>query len=127
METLKEYDEAVKKLTPFQKRVLDTINQAPNSFSNTWEVAWNGFSKEWNEKKSSHGAIFRCILQAAQAMQKRGIVVILPPRDQHDTYTFSSKRKWIEVKEKRQISFTDPTPATDDDTTAAYHGQERTV
>lgn len=101
METLAEYDEVVKTLTPFQKRVLDTIDKFPNSIANTWEVAWNGFAKEWNEKRSGHGALFRCILQAAQSMQKKGVIVILPPRDQHDTYTFSSHRKWLEVREQQ--------------------------
>lgn len=49
-------------LTEFQKRVLATIEAFPNMQANTWEIAWNGFAKEWNVKRSSHGAIFRCIL-----------------------------------------------------------------
>jgi hypothetical protein len=100
METIKEYDEAVKTLTPFQRRVLDTIDKFPNSMANTWEVAWNGFAKEWEEKRSGHGALFRNIVNAAHAMQKKELLVILSPRDQHDTYTFSSHRKWLAVREQ---------------------------
>jgi hypothetical protein len=84
----------MEELTDFQKRVLATIEAFPNSMANTWEIAWNGFAKEWNAKRPSHGAIFRCILQAGQALRKKGLIVILPPRDQHDTYTFSSLAKW---------------------------------
>ena len=102
METLAEYDEAVKTLTPFQKRVLKAIERAPNEMANTWEICWNDFAKEWNAKRSGHGALFRCILQAGQAMQDKGIIAILPPRDEHDTYTFSSHRKWYAVREQQR-------------------------
>lgn len=68
--------------------------------ANTWEIAWNGFAKEWEEKRSGHGALFRCILQAGQAMKNKGLIVILPPRDQHDTYTFSSLAKWKDAEQK---------------------------
>ena len=81
-------------LTVFQKRVLDTIERSPNMLANTWEVAWNGFAKEWNAKKSSHGAIFRCILQAAKVLQDKHLIVILPPKSEHDTYTFGGMKKW---------------------------------
>lgn len=90
----------MEELTVFQKRVLATIEAFPNSMANTWEIAWNGFAKEWNAKRSSHGAIFRCILQAGQALKKKGLIVILPPRDQHDTYTFSSLAKWKDAEQK---------------------------
>jgi len=113
METLAEYDEIVKNLTPFQKRVLETIDKFPNSMANTWEVAWNGFAKEWNEKRSAHGALFRCILQAGQAMQSKGVIVILSPRDQHDTYTFCSQRKWLVVREQQRAQQSVHTDAVD--------------
>ena len=102
METLAEFEKAVETLTPFQKRVLAAIERAPNEMANSWEICWNDFAKEWNAKRSSHGALFRSILQACQAMQKKGIVGILPPRDQHDTYTFSSHRKWVISREKQR-------------------------
>jgi hypothetical protein len=94
METLAEFEKAVETLTPFQKRVLKAIERAPNELINTWEICWNDFAKEWNAKRSAHGAMFRSILQACQTMQEKQIVVILPPRDEHDTYTFGSNRKW---------------------------------
>ena len=100
LNTLKEYDEAVKTLTSFQKRVLDCVESFPNSMANTWEIAWNGFAKEWSTKISGHGALIRNIINAGNAMRKKGIVVILTPRDQHDSYTLSSNRKWIEHNEK---------------------------
>jgi hypothetical protein len=100
--TLAEYDKTVETLTPFQKRILETVEKFPNEMANTWEVAWNGFSKEWNAKRSAHGAIFRCIIQAAYIMEKKGVIVILSPKTQHDTYVFSSQRKWYEVREQRR-------------------------
>jgi len=102
METLAEFEEAVETLTPYQKRILETIEKFPNEMANTWEVAWNGFAKEWNAKRSAHGAIFRCIVQAAYVMQKKNVIVILAPRDQHDTYTFSSSRKWYAIREQKR-------------------------
>lgn len=92
METLAEFEKAVETLTPFQKRVLKAIERAPNEMANTWEICWNDFTKEWNEKRSAHGALFRCILQAGQAMKDKEIIVILAPRDENDTYTFASLR-----------------------------------
>jgi len=80
-------------LTDFQKRVLATIEASPNMIANTWEIAWNGFPKEW-KKRSAHGAIFRCILQAGNALQDKKLIVILSPRDEHDTYTFAGLAKW---------------------------------
>jgi len=82
-----------KDLTDYQKRVLEAIEASPNMQANTWEIAWNGFSKEWSAGRSSHGAIFRCILQAGQALKEKGLIVILTPRDEHDTYTFCSLSK----------------------------------
>jgi hypothetical protein len=35
-------------------------------------------------------------------MQKKGVIVILSPREQHGTYTFSSQRKWYAVREKQR-------------------------
>lgn len=107
------------KLTEFQKRVLATIEASPNMNANTWEIAWNGFAKEWNAKRPSHGAIFRCILQAGQALKTKGLIVILPPRDQHDTYTFCSLSNWKAVEHGVQLtdgghaeSDNESTPAT---------------
>jgi hypothetical protein len=102
METLAEFEAEVIKLTPYQRRVLETIEKSPNELANTWEVVRNGFAKEWNEKASSHGAIFRCIVQAAHIMQKKGLIVILPPRDQHSTYTFAGQRKWYTVRNQQR-------------------------
>lgn len=96
IETLAEFEEEVRKLTPFRKRVLDTIERAPNMIANTWEVAWNGFPKEWEAKRSAHGALCRSILQAGMFMQDRGIIVILPPHDENDSHAYASQRKWLE-------------------------------
>jgi hypothetical protein len=95
----------VNELTEFQKRVLQTIESGPNQHANTWEIVWNGFSKEWNAKRSGHGALFRCILQAGQTLQTKGFIVVLPPRDQHDTYTFCSLSKQKAAEHRVQ-----PTP-----------------
>lgn len=92
METLEEFEKAIEELTPYQKRVLKAIERAPGKMANTWEICWNDFAKEWNAKRSGHGAMFRSILQAGQAMQAKGIIVILTPRDQYDTYTYASLR-----------------------------------
>ena len=81
-------------LTDFQKRVLETIEASPNSIANTWEIAWNGFAKEWEAKRSVHGALIRCILQAGQALDEKGLVVTLPGRDQWDGTAFGATSKW---------------------------------
>lgn len=99
METIEEFEKVVETLTPFQKRVLKAIERAPNEMANTWEICWNDFAKEWNAKSSSHGALFRCILQAGQAMQDKNIIVILAPRDQHNTYTYASLRRQKRAKQ----------------------------
>lgn len=103
IKTLVEFDRVVETLTPFQKRVFDAIKLGPNEMANTWEICWNGFTKEWNSKRSAHGAMFRCVLQAGIAMQEKGIVVILSPRDEHDTYTFCSIRDNIAYREKLAV------------------------
>lgn len=86
-----EFEKVVESLTPFQKRVFAAIERGLNQMANSWEICWNDFAKEW-KKTSAHGALFRSILQACQRMQEKGILVILSPRDQHDTYTFCSLR-----------------------------------
>lgn len=78
-------------LTEFESRVLKSIEESPNKIASRWEIAWNEFPKEW-EKRSSHGAIIRAILQAGQRLKEKGLIVILSPKTQHDDYRLCSLR-----------------------------------
>ena len=93
--TLSEFEAAVTRLTPYQKKVLSVIEKWPNQAANTWEVCESGFKSQWNANRSSHGAMFRSVLQAARRMERLGVITILPPRDRFDTYTYCSRRKWM--------------------------------
>jgi hypothetical protein len=96
MTTPQEFQDKVDSLTPFQKKVLKSIERAPNQHANRWEIVWNDFARQWSEKRRAHGAMFRAILQAGQAMERKGIVWVHPAPDQHGDYSFSSRRKWCE-------------------------------
>jgi hypothetical protein len=78
----------MKKLTEFQERVLETIKKGPNGMANWWEVAWNGFSKEWNGNRSSHGILITNIQKAAKRLSEEKIIVILPPKDEYSAATY---------------------------------------
>lgn len=92
-----EFEAAVATLTPYQQKVLRTIEQFPSKSASTWEVCWTGFAEQWNANRASHGAMCRAVLQAAQKMQAKGLVTILPPHDQNDDYTYCSRRPWLEA------------------------------
>ena len=79
-------------LTDFERRVLKAIEESPNKMTGRWEIAWNEFPKEWEAKRSGHGAMIRSILQAGQRLKSKGLIVILPPKTKHDDYTLCSIR-----------------------------------
>lgn len=81
------------RLTKFQSRVLDAIERGPNQMADWWEVAWNGFPREWESKRSSHGVLITNIQRAARALEELGIVVILPPKDEWSSAVYCSHRR----------------------------------